>query len=88
MIFNAIVDAMYGLFNTFLDKFPLADPGVAPVIKDSIYNVKAYLAPFNWVVPVDALFLCINYFLGIIIAFVLFKLVLWIASIVSVNLIH
>ena len=87
MIFNNIIDAIYKLFTWFIDLFPLIDYRVI-FIPDSIYNMKLLLARYNWIFPVYEFYKCIDLMIILLLSVATFKFVRWLASIVTINILH
>jgi hypothetical protein len=88
MIIDGLVYLVYTFFSPIIGLLPDADSDAIALIHDALYNVKTYASGANWFFPVDTFFFCIGSFLGILIGIGVFKLIRWVLSIITVNLIH
>lgn len=88
MIFTSLITFITNIFTYIVSLFPTANATVVSYMETAIYNIKSSLAWANWFFPIDVLFFCINAFLVIVATVMYIKLVRWIASVLSMNLLH
>lgn len=88
MIFSGIITLLYNIFSFILSFFPDADTAVSSLISSSIYNAKLQLVNYNWIFPVDMFYILLNASLILLGFLLLFRIIRWIASILSANLFH
>lgn len=88
MIFKFFIDSIFNFFGFFVNKLPDADPALSGFLQNGLYATKGLMADWNWIIPVDVMFQLINATILFLISVIFFKFIRWIASILSVNLIH
>lgn len=88
MIIDGIISIAYVLFLPIIDLFPDADETAISTISDAIYNVKNFMGSFNWIFPVDTFFFCLNITIGVVVGIGLLRLIRWIASLLTANILH
>lgn len=87
MIIDAIVTMTTDFFAFLLSFFPDVNTTITTAIASGYYNIKTLLVGYNWIFPVNTFYFIMNSFLGILLAFGLYKLIRWIASILSAGFI-
>jgi hypothetical protein len=87
MLFKLAVDAAFNLFAYFILLFPTVDSRIPDFIMNGFYDIKVLLAPFNWLFPVDTLFVATNLILLTTLAILTWKMIRWISSILTLGLV-
>jgi hypothetical protein len=88
MIFNIFIQALTNLSLFAIQRFPDGNDEFAGIIGDGIYNIKSWFAPYNWIIPVDTIYWCMNATLALIATIILFFSIRWIISIITFRIIH